>query len=164
METVQVDSIATILVQLAAAVLLAAGSWGIARFTKWLGLQNNAQINSAMEAALQKSVTYGLQQAQDTIREKGWDHIEVKNQALASALPYMTERFTATLKQAGVDVKDEAALKNVVAQALDRAFPAAAAVAAASPATPPATAPNPAHTAELPPPQGVVVTGVNEQL
>lgn len=162
MEPVQIDSIAPILVQLAAAVLLAAGSWGIARFTKWLGLQNNAQINTALETALQKSVTFGLQQAQETIRQKGWDHIEVKNQALATALPYMASRFAETLKQAGVDVKDETALKNVVAQALDRAFPAAAAVAAASPATPPATAPNPAHTAELPPPQGVVVTGISE--
>ena len=138
-----------VLLQLAATVLLAAGTWGIGMIVRWLGLKNAAQATASLDDALQKSVTYGLQQTQTMIRQKGWDHAEVKSAALKQALPYMIQRFPDVLGAAGVDMSNQAALQTSVTGALDRAFPHAAAIAANSPATPPATAPSPPVTAGL---------------
>jgi len=138
-----------VLLQLAATVLLAVGTWGISMIVRWLGLKNSAQATASLDDALQKSVTYGLQQSQALIRQKGWDHADVKSAALRQALPYMIKRFPDVLGSAGIDMSDQAALQATVTGALDRAFPHAAAVAASSPATPPATAPTPQVTAGL---------------
>lgn len=151
MQQLQLDPIYTVLLQLAAALLLAVGTWATARFTRWLGLKNSAQITVALDSALQRSVTYGLQQTQDLIREKGWDSPLVRTNALSAALPYMTERFADTLKLAGVDMGKPDEITAMVHGALDRAFPSAALIAAASPTTPPPTAPNPPTSAQLPP-------------
>lgn len=155
MTQLSLNPIFSVLLQLAATVILALGSWAIARLTRWLNLKSSAQLTEALDTALQKSVIFGLQQSQEEIRAKGWDSVEVKNAALAVALPYMTSRFGDTLKLVGVDVNNPAALTQTVKDALDRAFPSAATQASASPATPPTTAPNPSHTSELPPTQTV---------
>ena len=151
MQSINLAPIITPLLELAATVVFAIGGWGITRLTTWLGLKNTDQINKNLESALQKAVTYGLQQTQTRIRAEGWDSLNVKNQALQSALPYMTERFQDTLRLAGVNTSDPDATKAAVLGALDRIFPAAAAAAAASPATPPETAPRPPLNQQLPP-------------
>lgn len=151
MEGISLTPIITTLLELAATVVFAVGSWGIARLTTWLNLKNADQINRNLEGALQKAVTYGLQQTQDRIRAEGWDSLNVKNEALATALPYMTDRFKDTLRLAGVNISDRAATERIVLGALDRIFPAAAAAAASSPATPPETAPRPPLNQQLPP-------------
>ncbi len=138
-----------VLLQLAATVLLAAGTWAISQLVRWLGLKNAAQATASLDDALQKSVTYGLQQSQDLIRQKGWDHADVRSATLAQALPYLIQHFPDVLGSAGIDMSNQAALQATVVGALDRAFPHAAAVAANSPATPPATAPTPQVTAGL---------------
>lgn len=136
------------IMQLLAAVILAVGTWAIGRLVTWLGLKNAAQATQALDDALGKAVTYGLQQSQQLIRDKGWDHPDVRSQVLKTAEPYLLTRFPDVLKAARIGSKG-VNLPELVVGALDRAFPHAAAVAAASPATPPATAPDPRTTAEL---------------
>ena len=138
------------LTQIAAAAILALGTWAVGRAIQWLGLKNSAQATAAVDGALEKAVTYGLQQVQAQIATNGWDHPQVKNDALAKALPYMTSHFNDTLKAAGVPVGDQGKMDSIVSEALDRAFPSAVAAAASSPATPPATAPKPPVNADLP--------------
>ena len=146
---IDLSPVVNVLLQLAATVLLAAGTWAIGMVVRWLGLKNAAQVTASLDDALQKSVTYGLQQSQDVIRQKDWDHVDVRSVALAHAVPYLIQHFPDALGAAGVDLSDRAALWATVTGALDRAFPHAAAIAANSPATPPATAPTPPVTAGL---------------
>ncbi len=150
------------LMQLFAAAIMGVGTWAVTRLVQWLGLKNAAQATAAFDDVLQKAVTYGLQQTQSLISRNGWDHIEVRNQALAHAAPYLIQRFPDTLRAVGVDLSDSAGTAAAVTGALDRAFPHAAARAAASPATPPATAPNPPTTQELPDQPGAASVRVDE--
>jgi hypothetical protein len=136
--------------QLAATVILAAGGYAIPRVLRWLGLKESEQARAALDSALHKAVTYGLQQSQALIKSKGWDHPQVRNAALADAATYLTTRFADTLKAVGTDVAKPEAVE-AVRGALERAFPAAVADAADSPATPPKTAPNPPEQKDLPP-------------
>ncbi len=145
----KLDPIIDVLLQLAATVLLAVGTWAISRFTMWLGLKNAAQATATLDDALQKAVTYGLQQSQELIKQKGWDHVDVRNATLAQAAPYMINHFPDALKNVGLDMSNPQAVQLAVMGALDRSFPHAAAIAAASPATPPATAPLPPTTHQL---------------
>jgi hypothetical protein len=131
--------------QLLGTIILAIGTWATKRLLDWLGVKTSAQAAANLDQALEKAVTYGIQQAQEGIKTKGWDHIDVRNQVIGAALPYMQAHFADTLRSVGADPTMEDTIK----RALDRAFPQAAAKAAASPATPPITAPIPPTTAEL---------------
>ena len=144
-----ITPITSALMQLLGAVIMGFGTWAVGRFVQWLGLKNSEQIAANIDDALRKAVTYGLQQAQDEIRAKGWDHVDVRNKALQQALPYMINHFPDTLKAAGLDLNNQDQTAKLVERALDRAFPEAARQAAESPATPPATAPKPDRVADL---------------
>lgn len=160
--SVDVTPVTNALMQLAAAVVLAVGTWAVSRFVQWLGLKNAAQATANLDDVLQKGVTYGLQQSLDLIKQKGWDHVDVRNQVLDTALPYVISRFPDTLAAVGLDPNNTQDLTDKVRGALDRAFPHAAAVAAASPATPPATAPDPPTTRQLASQPNVSTTIVEE--
>lgn len=148
MHDVQIpEVIINALLQLAGAAILAIGTWAIGRVVTLLGLKNSAQATANLDDALQKAVTYGLQQSKTLIMAKGWDSIEVRNQTLAAASTYMLTRFQDTLKATGTDM-EATKLAATVTGALDRAFPAAVAIAAASPGTPPANAPAAQTSAE----------------
>ena len=129
------------LLELFATLLLAAGTWAIGRLVRWLGLKNAAQATVNLDDALQKSVTYGLQQSQSLIKQNGWDSVDVHDQSLAKAVPYMIAHFPDALKGVGLDLSDTSKLQTTVGAALDRAFPASVTAVAASPATPPAVVP-----------------------
>ncbi len=81
-------------------------------------------ITASLDDALQKSVTFGLQQSQDLIRQHGWDSVEVKNKALAAASVYAIARFPDTLKAVGLDMSDTAAVQTAVADRAGPCFPA----------------------------------------
>jgi hypothetical protein len=127
------------LLQVAAALVLALGTLAITKLTRWLGLQGDAAARAAFDEVLQKAVTFGLQQTQAQIARHGWDDPTVKTTALGFAAPYV-QRFPDVLKALKVDRLDAAQLNAAILQALDRAYPHAAAVAASSPATPSVTA------------------------
>ncbi|HEY0412670.1 MAG TPA: hypothetical protein VGD66_05985 [Allosphingosinicella sp.] len=157
---IDLTPITSALMQVLAAVVLGIGTFAAQRVVQWLGLRNSQAVTAALDSALQKAVTYGLQQSHDLIKQNGWDHVSVRNNSIAEAATYMTSRFQDTLKAAGVDVNDSAGTQAIVEGALQRAFPHAAAVAAASPATPPTTAPNPKEQKDLPQQQATQVTEV----
>ncbi len=144
-----VDILTQSLLQLAAALIMALGTLAIARLTRWLGIQGDSAARAAFDDVLNKAVTFGLQQSQQLIKQRGWDDAVVKSQALQLAAPYV-QNFPDVLKALKIDKLDQAHLNAAILNALDRAFPAAAAAAAASPATPPPTAPVPERQADLP--------------
>jgi hypothetical protein len=160
--SIDISPIVNVLLQLAATVLLGFGTWGVTQLVQWLGLKNSAQATANLDDALEKAVTYGLQQSTALIKQKGWDDVEVRNATLAKAAPYLIDRFPDALRAVGVDMNDQAALQAKVMGALDRIYPHASAVAAASPGTPPATAPQPSTTAELAAQPNVTTTMVEE--
>jgi hypothetical protein len=157
---VDLTPITSAIMQIVAALLLAFGTWAIQRLGQWVGLKNDSAITAAFDSALQKAVTFGLQQSHELIKQNGWDHVSVHDATLASAGTYIASRFPDTLKNAGLD-PTAADFDKKVKDALDRAFPHAVAVAAASPATPPATAPNPPEQKDLPV-QGVAQVNQNQ--
>lgn len=149
MTDIHLSILTNALLQLVAALILALGSVGVARLTRWLGIKSNDAARAAFDDVLQKSVTYGLQQTQEMIRRKGWDDLEVKTTALGHAAPYV-ERFPDVLKALKVDRIDRSEVQRLIEGALERAYPQAAAMAAVSPAAPPTTAPMPSRQADRP--------------
>jgi hypothetical protein len=110
--------------------------WVAQRVAALLHLKISAQTGSLLESAAFNSATYGLGKVQALIAAKGWDHAEVKSQAVALAIPYFTSRFPGALKAAGVNLNDPVALSATVEGLLERVFPDAVSAAASSPATP----------------------------
>ena len=138
-------TITTPLLQLLGTLLLGLGAWAIRRLLAWLGLKTSEQAAANLDQALGKAVTFGIQQAQASIKSMGWDDAQVRSQVLTAALPYMMERFADTIRSVGGDPTNGARIR----EALDRAFPQAVMQAVASPGTPPVTAPNPQTVAGL---------------
>ena len=101
---VDITPITSAIMQLVATLILGIGTWAISRLIQWLGLKNAAQATANLDDALQKGVTFGLQQTQELIKQKGWDNIEVHDEALGKALPYVMSRFPGALKAAGLDM------------------------------------------------------------
>jgi hypothetical protein len=142
------------LLQLGATAITALGTVAIARLVQWLNIKNGDATRSALDEVLNKSVTFGLAESQDLIKAKGWDHVDVRNAAIAKALPYLIDRFPDVLR--GLKLDPEAPETKLKMQdALLRALPFAALTASNSPATPPTTAPNPPVQGDLQPPGGL---------
>lgn len=139
MTSADLSPITDLLLQGAGAIVLGLAGWATQRLIAWLNLKVSAQQTAALDGALQKALTYGIQQAKTTIDAKGWDHVDVKNQVLGTALDTMVQKFPDALKGIGVDLADPK-VGPIVTAMLDRAFPAAATVAVASPVTPPGPA------------------------
>src|SRR5689334_6275957 len=59
--------ITTPLLQLLGTLILAIGTWAIKRLLDWLQLKISAQASANLDQALEKAVTFGIQQAQETI-------------------------------------------------------------------------------------------------
>ncbi len=82
-------------------------------------------------------MTFGITQAEDLIRRKGWDHPEVKSAVMVTALQTMANKFPDTVKALGADPANAQDVQRVVGTILTRVFPDAATKAAESPVTPP---------------------------
>lgn len=135
---VDITSVEQVLLGLLQAALLAVGLWVGKRLAAWLQKRNASLDVSSFDDALQKTLAFGLQQAQSMIKAKGWDHIDVRNSVLQTATTQMINKFPDALAGVGLSTDRIASSEgDLIMQALDRAFPAAVAVAAASPATPP---------------------------
>lgn len=129
------------LVSLAVVAIGSLGGWAIQRLAKKLGVDRNATAMAAFDAALERAIRAGAGQMTDLIRDRGWDHVEVKNAILAAAANYAVARAGPALKAVGLDPADPGgATSAYLAAELDRLFPTAIAPVAASPVTPPLTA------------------------
>ena len=78
---------------------LVLGTWLVQRVAKWLGLQNTATLQGAMEAAMHN----GLQLAQAKAATLNIEHVDVQNQIVADALKYAIAQAPAAAKGLGLD-------------------------------------------------------------
>ena len=115
------------------------GGIALQALARRFNVQVSAGQTAAFDAALDKSVTYGVTASEAAIAAKGWDHVDVKNQVLATGLAYAVQSFPQALKGVGLttNLSDPQNAATITA-ALQRALPAAMLTASASPATPPA--------------------------
>ncbi len=145
--SVDLQPIITAVVEIAGLALAAVGtsfiSWAAATANKRWNTQISAANVAAFDDQLTKAVTFGAMQSQKLIAEKGWDHIDVKNQVLSLALTSLVSKAGDTLKTMGLtghlgllDPKYTHD-KEIIQQALLRVFPSAMAAVASSPSTPP---------------------------
>lgn len=121
-------------------VLMAGLSWGIKRGLDYLGIQETAAQKAELDDIAGKALQFGLSQLNGAIQAKGWDHPEVKSQAIQMALTYAQAKFPDGLAKAGIDLSSPVTAANDLAGIMNRKFSGEAAIAAASPATPPSPA------------------------
>lgn len=132
------------IIALAGIVVTAAAGWLAQRLGSYLGIKRNDAAMQAFDAALARSVQAGASGAQDLIKAKGWDHVDVKNSIVATAAPILITRFAPALVGVGLDPADPGGTTTAYVTAeLNRIFPTAMTAVAASPVTPPAPPPAP---------------------
>ena len=133
------------IIALAGVVVTAAAGWLAQRVAAYLGIKKNDAAMQSFDAALTRAVQAGASGAQGLIKQKGWDHVDVKNAVIAAAAPIAIARFAPALASIGLDPSDpHGATTAYVTAELNRVFPTAMTGVAASPVTPPtppATAP-----------------------
>jgi hypothetical protein len=106
--------------------------------TRRFNLQADSEELQQLDSAAQKGIAFGVMQAQERIKLKGWDHAEVQNAIAGQAVAYLAEKFPETLAKAGLDPSTDAG-RQAIKDLVTRALPAGVAAAAASPTTPPTT-------------------------
>lgn len=139
MPTVDLTPVVDVAVTLGASALSIFGALALKAVAARAGVALTGDQTAAFDDALDKALTYGVGAADATIRAKGWDSADVKNQVLAVAATYAAQKMPDALKGVGLS-SDLTVAANALAlqQALSRAYPKAVATAALSPATPPA--------------------------
>jgi len=138
---VDISPVVQSVVGLCAVALTVLGGIALQAFAAKLKVQISASQTSAFDDALSKALTYGATVADAEIKAKGWDHPDVKNAVVATALTYAVSKFPDALAAVGLstDLTNPTNVATITA-ALQRALPAAMLTASASPATPPAPA------------------------
>jgi len=136
---VDLTSVVQAVLGLCAVAITIFGGIALQALAKRFNLQISAGQIAAFDDALAKSLSYGVTAADTQIKAKGWDHPDVKNAVVASALTYAVAKFPAALHDIGLSANiDDPKNAQTITEALRRALPAAMTAAAASPATPPA--------------------------
>lgn len=136
---VDISGIETDVLQALAGVLLGFGIWLIkvlaAHFSQVI---SSAQVQ-AWDDALNKLLALGFSKSNELIKDKGWDHVDVKNAVIGVAASEAASKFPAALKGVGINPTNLTAVAETKIQdALTRAYPNAASSAAYSVVTPPA--------------------------
>lgn len=139
--TIDLSQIEQQILMLLAGLILAILTVAAKRFMSWLGVKNADAQMAQLDDVAGKALSYGVTQAQATIKAKGWDHADVKNQVVATAAQYAVQKFPETLAGAGIDTSSLNAAADSLQGVLQRKFPEVAAVMVASPATPPGPPP-----------------------
>jgi hypothetical protein len=154
---VDISPVIQTLVGLAATALGIIGSTVLYQLSQKLHLQISASQQDAFDTALRKSLIYGTTKATAVIAERGWDHPEVKNEVVATAMQQVVAAFPEAVNAVGLstDLNDPKNTETLTA-ALERALPGAMTEACASPATPPA----PAASIPAPASPAVIVNAV----
>jgi uncharacterized protein with gpF-like domain len=139
--TLDLSQIEQQILMLIAGLILAILTVAAKRFMSWLGIKQTDAQMAQLDDVAGKALTYGVTQAQATIKAKGWDHVDVKDQVVATAAQYAVQKFPDALKGAGIDTTSVNAAANDLQGVLQRKFPEVAAVMVTSPATPPGPPP-----------------------
>lgn len=142
--TVDLSPILDSLIKLGGVGLMVLGGIAVKRLATTLGLQADGALANQLDSALDKAIAAGTMTAVGDIKEKGWDHPDVKNQVVTAGLEYLVRQWPGLLKRIGLDTGDLAETRARLTMLLNRAFPTAIAALANSPATPPVPPPPPA--------------------
>jgi hypothetical protein len=152
--TVDISPVIQTLVGLAATALGVIGSAVLYKLNTKFNLQISAQQQQAFDSALHKSLVYGATQATNAIEARGWNHPDVKNEVVATAMQQVVAAFPDALNAVGLSTNlNDPKNHETLTAALERALPSAMTEASASPVTPPA----PALTVITPPQAPTVV-------
>lgn len=77
--------LASVGLELVAAVLMAVGSYGVYRLNRWIGLKEDSEVRAYLDGALHQAVEYGLDRAAPVA---GKLTVKTKNEVVASAASY----------------------------------------------------------------------------
>lgn len=135
--TVDLSPILSSLVQLGALALMAVGGWAIQRFAAKMKVDTDSALVRKLDDALNKSIAAGATGLNNEIKQKGWDHPDVKNAVIRAGAAYLTNNWPDLLKEVGIPPGGSTSTYMKIQSLLDRAFPTAIGPVANSPATPP---------------------------
>jgi hypothetical protein len=119
-----ISSIETAVLQAAGIAVLGVASWAGTLISQKFRFDISTATKAEMEDVATKSLTWALTAATDTIKLKGWDHIDIKNQVISDATRYAVARFPDALKRSGVDLDNFSAASQRLSGVLERTFPA----------------------------------------
>lgn len=139
--TLDLSQIEQQVLMLIAGLILAILTVAAKRFMSWLGIKQTDAQMAQLDDVAGKALSYGVTQAQATIKAKGWDHVDAQNQVVAMAAQYAVQKFPDAVKAAGIDTSSLTAAIAGLEGVLQRKFPEVAAVMVTSPATPPGPPP-----------------------
>lgn len=111
--------------------------WALKRLAAIFGVQLNANKQALLESIVNKGMTWAVTRTDDTIREKGWDHIDSKNAVINWAIPFIHGRFDDSLKKIGLNLNNDADRLRLE-DMMERMWPDIVSRLSASPVTPPA--------------------------
>lgn len=117
-------------------VVGAAAIYAAQRVASYFGLKLKADQITMLNSAVDKAMTLGVTQADNVIREKGWDHVDSKNAVVNFALGTVEDKFADALKANGIDLTQAGDREQLMAM-MQRMWPDVAARLSASPVTPP---------------------------
>ena len=93
MNAIDLSPILGQLIELFAAVLLAASTWAVYTTRKWIGEKNSAILGERLDAAIKYAISYGINHI-----EKEKPTVNVKDSITAFAVQYVIDRVPDTLK------------------------------------------------------------------
>ena len=137
---IDISAIEQDILQAVGIALATVAIWAINQVGAKFKVDKNSAIISALDDAAKKGIDAGVSDASQLIREKGWDHADVKNAVAATAVQQILDHSQTALAQAGYDPSTPAGQAAVV-DIVNRALTPVMAEAAASPSTPPVVPP-----------------------
>jgi flavin-binding protein dodecin len=133
---IDLSGIETDVLQALGIVLATAATYAIQQFVAKMKISKNSEIVATLDEAAAKAINGAIVKADQTIRDRGWDSIQVKDQVIASAANQLIAHGQVALANAGYDPNTQQGKKDIQ-DVVERAFPAAALEASNSPVTPP---------------------------
>lgn len=127
------------ILQLLALIIGALVIIALRRVAEFVGVKLDAHKLDMLNSVVDKAMSFAVTQADATIREKGWDHVDSKNRVIDFALQGMEDKFSDTLKANNVDLTNPGD-RALLMQMMERMWPDVATRLSASPATPDGTA------------------------
>ncbi len=132
---VDVSGIENQILQLLGAVLSIAIMILVKQAYTWLGLKVSGENQANLNQAVNNSLTFGVTQAENVIKQKGWDHVDTKNAVINSAVQALENKFPDALSKAGLNISNPADLQKIT-DLMQRMIPEVFKTTSESPSTP----------------------------
>lgn len=135
MTTIDLTPIVQAVVMGAAAILTWALSLLLFKMKEKFHLDISDQEMKNYDAILEKGIHAGAMAFTEEIKEKGWDHPEIRDGIVSFAVDYIKNKFAGTVAKVGLNLENIVD-QNHLSDALLRAFPSAISEVVYSPVTP----------------------------